>query len=151
MVALGNKMPQWVEQGVSQYARRIHGKATLEIREIPAIRRGKNADLARIMQHEEARIVKAIPSDYRIIALHRSGQCLDTLMLSQTLSSFMDEGSNVALVIGGPEGLSEQFVAGASASWSLSAMTYAHPVVRIMLAEQLYRGLCILDGTPYHR
>jgi 23S rRNA (pseudouridine1915-N3)-methyltransferase len=144
-------MPLWVEAGYHEYAKRIRGRARLDLIEIPAIKRGKNADIKRIIQAEEMKIVNAIPDDARTIALDRRGKSWSSRGLSSKLQEWMDCGDSIALVIGGPEGLSDNFIKNADEIWSLSALTFAHPLVRVVLAEQLYRCLSILEGSPYHR
>jgi 23S rRNA (pseudouridine1915-N3)-methyltransferase len=144
-------MPLWVEAGYHEYAKRIRGRARLDLIEIPAIKRGKNADIKRIIQAEEMKIVNAIPDDARTIALDRRGKSWSSRGLSSKLQEWMDCGDSIALVIGGPEGLSDNFIKTADEIWSLSALTFAHPLVRVVLAEQLYRCLSILEGSPYHR
>jgi 23S rRNA (pseudouridine1915-N3)-methyltransferase len=97
------------------------------------------------------KIVNAIPDDARTIALDRRGKSWSSRGLSSKLQEWMDCGDSIALVIGGPEGLSDNFIKNADEIWSLSALTFAHPLVRVVLAEQLYRCLSILEGSPYHR
>lgn len=151
LVVVGDKMPGWVNQGYLDYAKRISGRASLELVEVPAIRRGKNADLARIARDEEIKIAAAISGCDRIVALDRVGRSWSTLALAEKMKSWIDASEHVALVVGGPEGLGSEFIAAADDVWSLSELTFAHPLVRIILAEQLYRVYSILQGSPYHR
>jgi 23S rRNA (pseudouridine1915-N3)-methyltransferase len=115
------------------------------------MKRGKNADIKRIIQSEEMKIVNAIPDNAHTIALDRRGKSWSSRGLSSRLQGWMDTGDSIALVVGGPEGLSDSFIKAVDETWSLSALTFAHPLVRVILAEQLYRGLSILEGSPYHR
>ncbi len=151
LIVVGDKMPAWVQQGYSEYEKRIRGRVNLKLIEIPAIKRGKNADIARISAQEENNISSAIPEHARVIALDRNGQSWSTMALSKNMNRWIDHGDSLALVVGGPEGLSEGFLQRADESWSLSELTYPHPLVRIILAEQLYRCCSILEGAPYHR
>ena len=151
LIVVGEKMPQWVVQGYQEYAKRIRGRAQLNLIEVPAIRRDKNADINRIVQREERKILDALQKKTRIIALDRGGKSYSTEALSEKMKCWLDQGEQVALVVGGPEGLSDEFINNADESWSLSALTLAHPLVRVVLAEQLYRCFSILEGTPYHR
>lgn len=151
LVSIGDRMPSWVQQGFQEYQKRIRGRLSLELVELSSVKRGKSADVSRIIRAEEEKIMAAIPDNHRIVALDRKGKSWSTLELSGKLETWMDEGRRVALVIGGPEGLSNEFLTRAEETWSLSALTFAHPLVRVLVAEQIYRSQSILDGAPYHR
>ncbi len=151
LIAVGEKMPDWVESGFSEYQKRIRGRMALNLIEIPAIKRGKNADLARIASEEDKRLLAAVPPGSKTIALDRLGKSLSTRQMADRFDRGLQDGEQLALLVGGPEGLSETVLRGADEKWSLSALTFAHPVVRIMLAEQVYRSHSILEGLPYHR
>lgn len=151
LIVVGDKMPSWVNQGYDEYEKRIRGRASLELIQIGAGKRGKNADFTRIIQAEEQKIKEAIPERSHIVALDRKGKSFSTLDLSGKMKGWIDGGDKIALVVGGPEGLSPEFIAETHETWSLSSLTFAHPVVRVILAEQLYRCYSILEGSPYHR
>ena len=151
LVAIGERMPPWVNEGFSEYCKRIRGRMTLELIEVSASKRGKGADLARIGADEERRLTAAIPSACRRIALDRSGRSVSTRDIVDRMDRWLQEGDRVALVVGGPEGLSREFIDAADECWSLSALTFAHPVARVVIAEQLYRCWSVLEGLPYHR
>ena len=151
LIAIGTRMPQWVDQGVQQYVQRMPSICSLEMIEIAAQKRGKNADTARILKTEASALQAAIPAGTLKIALDRKGQQLDTQALAKNLQNWIDESQDVAILIGGPEGIEPQYLQQADRCWSLSALTFAHPVVRIMLAEQLYRAWSINANLPYHR
>ena len=151
LIVIGEKMPVWVEAGYQEYAKRIRSRARLDLIEIPAVKRGKNVDIKRITQAEEMKIINAIPDNARTVALDRRGKSWSSLGFSSKLRGWMDCGDSIALVIGGPEGLSDNFIKAADETWSLSELTFAHPLVRVILAEQIYRCLSILEGSPYHR
>ena len=151
LVAVGTRMPIWVNQAFQEYAQRMPKLCQLELREITAKKRGKNADTARILRDEASAIVDAIPSTFSTIALDRKGKSINTEQLAQHMQNWIDESQDVAIVIGGPEGLDSHYLASCQAKWSLSALTFAHPVVRVMLAEQLYRAWSINANLPYHR
>ena len=144
-------MPAWVNQGYQEFEKRIRGRTRLNLVEVPAGKRGKNADIARIVHSEEQKIRDLIPDRTRVIALDRMGKSWSTIELSQRMQSWIDSGEQVALVVGGPEGFSKEFIQSANETWSLSPLTFAHPLVRVLLAEQLYRCHSILEGSPYHR
>lgn len=151
LIVVGEKMPAWVTQGYEEYAKRIQGRARLDLTEITAGKRGKNADLKRIIASEEQSIVNAIPTDAKVIALDRLGKTWSTQALAKKMQSWIDDGDQIAMVVGGPEGLSDTFLKTVNQTWSLSDLTFAHPLVRVILAEQLYRCYSILQGAPYHR
>ena len=151
LIVVGEKMPDWVTRGYQEYEKRIRGRTRLQLVEIPAGKRGKNADIPRIIQVEEQKIRDAIPDRAHVIALDRIGKSWSTVELSQRMQIWIDSGDQVALVVGGPEGLTDEFVRSANETWSLSSLTFAHPLVRVLLAEQLYRCHSILEGAPYHR
>lgn len=151
LLAIGDRMPEWVETGYAEYAKRLPRECRLVLHEIPAGKRGKNADLARLTADEGQRLLAAVPKGARVIALDRAGRELDTDGLAAALRTQLGRGSDLALLIGGPEGLSDECLAAADERWSLSRLTFAHPVVRVVLAEQLYRAWSIVKGLPYHR
>lgn len=151
LIVVGEKMSSWVMQGYEQYAKRIQGRMQLNLIEVPAIKRGKNADIGKITQLEERKIREVIPKKARVIALDRLGKTYATEAFSEKMQDWLAQGEQVALVVGGPEGLSDDFINNADESWSLSTLTLAHPLVRVVLAEQLYRCFSILEGAPYHR
>ncbi|NKB62647.1 MAG: 23S rRNA (pseudouridine(1915)-N(3))-methyltransferase RlmH [Gammaproteobacteria bacterium] len=151
LLVVGEKMPQWVEQGYKEYEKRIRGRVKLQLLEIPTLKRGKNADIKRIIQQEEQKVISAIPSGAHMIALDRMGKTLSTLDISSRMDQWLGEGRPIVLLVGGPEGFSRALLNQADEVWSLSALTFAHPLVRVMLAEQIYRCYSILEGLPYHR
>lgn len=151
LIAVGNRMPAWVEQGYQEYAKRLPPECALVLHEITAGKRGKNADIARLTRQEGEKMAAAIPKGSRVVALEVGGRAWSTEQLSARLDSWMGEGRDVALLVGGPEGLEPGLSAAADERWSLSPLTLPHPLVRIVLAEQLYRAWSILKGHPYHR
>lgn len=144
-------MPVWVEQGYKEYAQRLPVEVKLELKEIAPGKRGKNADIKRIIQDEGQRIKSAIPKNNRIIVLDVKGKPWSTEQLAERMGYWMQSGQDVSLLIGGPEGLSDEVRSLADERWSLSALTFPHPLVRVILAEQLYRGWSLLRNHPYHR
>ena len=151
LLAVGTKMPDWVTTGFDDYAKRLTDDVRLEVVESPAGKRGKNADIARLTEKEGEAQLSAIGSNDRVIALEVGGQTLSTEELSKMLGHWLQEGRNISLLIGGPEGLSPAASARADQQWSLSRLTLPHPLVRVLLAEQLYRAWTLLKGHPYHR
>lgn len=151
LVAVGTKLPNWVQAGYEEYAKRLTGDCRLQLIEIEAGKRGKNADIARILQNEGERMLAAIPIHSCIIALDVQGQLWNTPQLSQQLQKWQFMGRDISLLIGGPEGLAPACSAKAELKWSLSPLTFPHPLVRVVVAEQLYRAWSLLRGHPYHR
>lgn len=151
LIAVGSKMPKWVTQGYEEYAKRMPTDCRLNLIEVPAGQRRKNADIERILRQEADRIEAAIPKGAFVIALDVMGKVWSTEQLATEMGHWMQSGRDVAMLIGGPEGFHPQCLALAEQRWSLSALTFPHPLVRIILAEQLYRGLSLLRNHPYHR
>ncbi len=151
LVAVGKRMPQWVTEAYSEYARRMPRHCSLKLIEINAGKRGKNADIQRINKEEGERMLEAIPAGSRVIALERTGKEKSTEQLAVSMEKWLGGGQDVVLLVGGPEGLSQACINRADEYWSLSKMTLAHPLVRVVLAEQLYRGWSIIANLPYHR
>ncbi len=151
LVAVGTKMPKWVEEGFKEYQRRFPFDMPLELIEISAGKRGKNADIARILDKEGEAMLAAIAKGSRIVTLDIPGKPWDSHQLAQQLESWKLDGRDVAILIGGPEGLAPACKQAAEQSWSLSPLTLPHPLVRIVMAESLYRAWSITTNHPYHR
>lgn len=151
LLAVGTRMPDWVERGYHEYAQRMPKLCQLELVEIPAKKRGKNADTARILRDEAVALQSAVPQGAIVVALDRRGKHISTETLAEQLQNWIDESQDVAILIGGPEGIDPNYLAKVQRKWSMSAMTFAHPVIRVMLAEQLYRAWSIIASLPYHR
>ena len=144
-------MPAWVTQGYEEYSRRMPPDCALQLVEIPAGKRGKGADLTRITQHEGAQAIAALPKGARVVAMDVKGRAWSTEELAKELDTWRHDGRDVALLVGGPEGLAPECLNRAEQRWSLSNLTLPHPIVRIVVAEQLYRAWSILSNHPYHR
>ncbi|WP_438865015.1 23S rRNA (pseudouridine(1915)-N(3))-methyltransferase RlmH [Neptunicella sp.] len=151
IIAVGSKMPSWVEQGYQEYARRLNADVVLQLTEIPAGKRGKNADITRILHKEGQQMLAAIPKGNRVVTLEVTGKPWTTPTLAKNMADWLMDGRDVSLLIGGPEGLAPECIAIAEQKWSLSALTLPHPLVRIVLAESLYRGWSLNNNHPYHR
>ncbi len=151
IIAVGTKMPNWVEQGYREYERRFSQDVSLSLTEIPAGKRGKNADISRILQKEGELTLSAIPKGNRIVTLEVTGKPLTTPQLANHLSKWKMDGRDVSLLIGGPEGLAPTCIQASEQKWSLSALTLPHPIVRIVVAESLYRAWSLNSNHPYHR
>jgi len=151
LIAIGGKMPRWVTEGYDEYAKRLPQDLSLELVELPLGHRGKGADLARAKRQEGDQMLAAIPKGDRVVALEVGGRNWSTEQLAANLEDWRMGGRNLSLLVGGPDGLDARCVAAADLKWSLSALTLPHPLVRVLLAEQLYRACTILQGHPYHK
>jgi 23S rRNA (pseudouridine1915-N3)-methyltransferase len=156
LVSIGRRMPRWVEEGYAEYAKRLPAACRLELVALePARRTVKGtrsaADLERIRADEGERLLRAIPDGSLVIALDERGQTWSTADLARELTGWLGGGRDVALLVGGPDGLASACLAQAHRRWSLSALTFPHPLVRIIVAEQLYRAWTLVQGHPYHR
>lgn len=151
LYAVGNKMPSWVTQGFEEYARRFPRDLSFNLVEIPPGKRGKNADIARILEKEGEQTLAAIPKGNRIVTLEVTGKPWDTPTLAKQLERWQHDGRDVALLVGGPEGLAPACIQASEQKWSLSPLTLPHPMVRIIIAESLYRAWSVNNNHPYHR
>jgi 23S rRNA (pseudouridine1915-N3)-methyltransferase len=151
VIAVGTRMPAWISQGIAEYSKRLPRELKLVWREIPLAKRGKEVGAAQSCAAEGELMLKAIPAGERVIALDVAGQRLSTEQLARQLESWQMMGDNYSFLIGGPEGLSPDCLARADQRWSLSDLTLPHPLVRVLLAEQLYRAWTITVNHPYHR
>ncbi len=151
LIAVGKGMPSWVTEGFGDYARRLPADCRLELAEVVAQRRGKRANTVQILRDECARLWTAVPKGAWTIALDQTGQAWSTRDLARQLTRWMAEEADVALLVGGPDGLDPACRTRARQIWSLSALTLPHMLVRVVVAEQIYRAWSILTGHPYHR
>ena len=151
VIAVGTRMPAWVNQGVAEYSKRLPREWKLLWREIPLARQGRETAGAQLCAAQGEHILKGIPAGERVIALDVAGKRLATQELAQQLGSWQMTGDNYSFLIGGPDGLSAPCLARADLCWSLSDLTLPHPLVRVLLVEQLYRAWTITVNHPYHR
>lgn len=150
VAAIGQRMPDWVDSGWRQYARRFPRHPALELREIPAVRRTRNSDVANIRERESAALL-ATATGGEVVALDGAGCQWSTAELADRLRGWMQVGRDVYFLIGGPDGLSGDCIRAADAHLSLGRLTLPHAMVRLVLAEQLYRAWTITQNHPYHR
>lgn len=151
IIAVGTRMPDWITTGFNEYAKRLPHDYRLEIVELASGKRGKGLSAERAMQQEADAMLKAIPANDLVIALAIDGQNWNTERLAKHLLEWHDAAQNVSFLIGGPDGLSPTSLQRANLKWSLSALTFPHPLVRVILAEQIYRAWSLQSGHPYHR
>lgn len=151
LLTITHKSPTWIQQGYEEYAKRMPSSCTLELIEIPAEKRTPHADLKRITEREGEKMLAMIKPQHQIIALDLKGELWTTEQLVVRLSDWLQSGRNIDLLIGGPEGLAPQCLQKATLIWSLSPLTFPHILVRLIIAEQIYRAWSILNKHPYHR
>ena len=151
LIAVGSKMPKWVELGFVEYQRRFPKDCSFELIEVPAGKRGKNADIPRILQQEGEKMLSHVPQGNRIVTLEVTGKPWDTHQLAGQLSRWQMDGRDISLLVGGPEGLAPECISRSEQKWSLSPLTLPHPMVRIIVAESLYRAWSLNNNHPYHR
>lgn len=144
-------MPGWVEAGWHDYARRLPPECALRLVEIEPGHRGKGAGIEAARREECERLLAAIPKGAQVVALDVAGTAWSTEQLATELGRWLGAGRDLALLVGGPDGLAEACLARAERRWSLSPLTFPHALVRVILAEQLYRAWSLLQGHPYHR
>ncbi len=151
VLAIGTRMPGWVNDGVIEYQKRLPREWKFEWVESPLGQRNKSQSITKAIYSEGEAMLAAIGSQERVVALDTKGKSWSTEQLSEELADWQMLGQDVALLIGGPDGLSSACLERANRCWSLSALTLPHPLVRIVLVEQLYRGWSILNNHPYHK
>lgn len=151
LIAVGTKMPNWVTTAFDDYCSRFPKDMPLDLIEIPAGKRTKNADIVRILDKEGELMLGASGKGNRIVTLDIPGKPYTTHNLAEQLERWKTDGRDVSLLIGGPEGLSPACKALAEQSWSLSPLTLPHPLVRVIVAESLYRAWSLTTNHPYHR
>jgi len=150
LLAVGRRMPKWVDTAFNDYARRLPRECRLELVEIAPGHRG-GGDTARAIADEDKRIGARIGTDNEAIALTVDGPSWSTETLASRLHAWLADGRDRDLLVGGPDGLGPNSLARSATRWSLSPLTLPHPLVRVIVAEQLYRAHSILTGHPYHR
>lgn len=151
LLTASNRQPDWVDDGAADYASRLRGRCTLEIKTLPLARRTASTPVDRAIADEGERLLAAIPSGAQVVALDERGKPWTTQDLAAKLGAWMRVGAPVFLLIGGPDGLSRACLARAADRWSLSPLTLPHGLARIVAAEALYRAWSLLEHHPYHR
>jgi 23S rRNA (pseudouridine1915-N3)-methyltransferase len=149
VVAVGRRMPAWVDAAFADYAGRMPRDSRIELAALKPAPRG--GPLKRVLETESERVLAAIPAGAYRVALDERGKLLDTMELARRIAAWRNAGRDVALIIGGPDGLADGVKKSADLAWSLSPLTLPHGLARVVLAEQLYRAVSILHNHPYHR
>lgn len=151
LISVGSKMPGWIEEGYREYSRRLGADIKLDLVEISLGRRSKGADINRLQEKEAGQMLTAIGSGDLIVTMEIKGKLWSTEKLAENMGEWLQSGRNVSLLVGGPEGLHSSCIAKADLRWSLSPLTLPHPLVRVVVAEQVYRAWSILHNHPYHK
>ena len=151
LLAIGHKMPDWVSDTFNLYNQRLPQKQRIQLLELAPVKRGKTTSADTIKAQEADMLLKKIPTESLLIALDEKGKLLSTRDLSQSISRWQQNGSDVFIVIGGADGLDQSVLEKATQVWSLSRLTFPHQLVRVIMAEQIYRAYSLLNNHPYHR
>jgi len=144
-------MPAWAEQAWGEYSRRFPPSLKLELKQIRLPKRAKNADVVAARNAEGQDLLAAVPTGALVVALDERGKQWTTREFSARFESWMQEGRDVAFLVGGPDGLSQECKSRADLSWALGRATYPHALARVMMVEQLYRAWTVTQNHPYHR
>ena len=150
LIAIGDRMPAWVTAAYAEYAKRLSHELPLELVEISTKARG-NRDPARAIADEGHAMLAAIPKGAHVVALDGRGKPWSSEELAAQLAQWRMQGNDLVFLIGGPDGLAPAALERAQQRWSLGALTLPHPLVRVVVAEQLYRAISVLGNHPYHR
>jgi 23S rRNA (pseudouridine1915-N3)-methyltransferase len=151
LISASNRQPKWVDEGTDDYAQRLRGRCTLEIKTVPLARRTATTRVERAIEEEGERLLALLPAAAHVVALLENGKPWSTKELAAKLELWMQRGAPVAFLVGGPDGLSQACVARANERWALSSLTLPHGLVRVIAAEALYRAWSVLENHPYHR
>lgn len=151
IAAVGHRMPAWIETGFAEYAKRMPPECRVLLKEIKPVDRSGSRTADTVMQQERTRIEAVIPKGSMIVALDERGKDVTTFQLSQFLTQWQQNGRDVTFVIGGADGLDAEFKGHADMLLRISSLTLPHGMVRVLLAEQLYRAWSITQNHPYHR
>ena len=151
LIAVGHKMPDWISAGYEEFAKRMPRDFPLQLVELKPDKRNAARTPQQVMAEEAERILAAIPSDARVLALDERGANWTTMKLAENMKDWQRDGRDTVFIIGGTDGLDPSVKKRADQLLQLSAMTLPHGMVRVLLAEQLYRAVSILNNHPYHR
>ncbi|HEX3914938.1 MAG TPA: 23S rRNA (pseudouridine(1915)-N(3))-methyltransferase RlmH [Steroidobacteraceae bacterium] len=151
LIAAGTRLPEWVNSGFAEYQKRLRTPLVLELREISVATRGAGDNPQRAVHREGADMLAAIGKDDYVVALEIAGKAMSTGQLSTWLAQRLSDARPLSLLIGGPDGLAPAVLERADQNWSLSPLTLPHGLVRVVVAEQIYRAMSLLAGHPYHR
>ena len=148
--SVAGKMPAWVQAGVDEYGKRLPREWAVEWVDLPLAKRSKNVKTLDVIAQETDRLLKSVRNDH-LVLLDISGKNWSTEELAESMAAWQHAARDVSLVIGGPDGVDDRLRQRADQRWSLSRLTLPHPLVRVLLAEQIYRAFTVLQGHPYHK
>jgi len=151
LIAIGGRMPGWVQTAFDDYRQRLPRSVRFELVELPLGVRGSRGDPGKAIEAEGERVLRTLSDAERVIALDERGAAWTSRQLSSQLDRWQQQGRDIALVIGGPDGHAPAVSDRAEQQWSLSPLTLPHALVRVVVIEQLYRAAMLLAGHPYHR
>lgn len=151
LLAIGTKMPSWVDAGFKDYQKRLPKACELTLKALPMAQRTKTGNTDLWKEKDSETLLNAIPEQSLVIALDERGKHYTTAQLADKLQTWRESTQHLSLLVGGPDGLTEACKARAQETWALSQLTLPHPLVRIIVAEQLYRAWTLLHDHPYHR
>lgn len=151
LLAVGHKMPKWVQQTFNDYNNRLSKTQQIQLVEIPPVHRSKTTNTQKAMQAEGAGIISALKPNEKLILLDEFGKAISTKFLATSIKNWQMDGFDIAIVIGGADGVSDEVKKQAFQKWSLSLLTFPHPLVRVIVMEQVYRAYSLLANHPYHR
>ena len=151
LIAVGKKMPEWINNGYTEFSKRMPPELQINLIEITPSTRNKSTPIEKNIKEEGERIQSAIPTNTKLIVLDEKGKDFSSIELSKKIEDWLPMGQDIALVVGGADGIDPDIKQQADEKWSLSSFTLPHALVRVVVAEQLYRAWSILQGHPYHR
>ncbi len=151
LLAVGQKMPKWVQQTFSDYNNRLPKNQQIQLLEIAPVHRAKTMNTQKAMQIEGQNILAALKPQEKVIIFDEHGKAVSTKYFANSIKNWQLQAQDVALIIGGADGFSQQVKDKADATWSLSLLTFPHPLVRVIVMEQIYRAYSLIANHPYHR
>ncbi len=151
VIAVGHRMPSWIENGFREYAKRMPSEWHFSLKELKPVEHARNKNAETVMAAEARKIMSVVPKGARIVALDERGKDLSTMQLADHMEKWLQDGRDLVFVIGGADGLDSTLKKQADLLVRLSSLTLPHGMVRILLTEQLYRASSILQNHPYHR
>lgn len=151
LIAVGKRMPDWIESACSEYRKRLPKQVQLSVVEISPANRTRKNSVNNFRQQEEENILSAIKADSMLIVLDEGGQPISSKVLADKLGGWIDNQQSISVVIGGADGLTEKLKKSAKEAWALSSLTLPHGLARVVFIEQVYRAWSILNNHPYHR
>jgi len=151
LIAVGKKMPAWINTGYAEFSKRMPPELQINLIEVTPSTRNKSTPIEKNIKEEGELIQSAIPTNSKLIVLDEKGKNFSSVDLSKKMEDWLPMGQDIVLVIGGADGIDPMIKQQADEKWSLSSFTLPHALVRVVVAEQLYRAWSILQGHPYHR